>query len=134
MALRTWLRRCELDRRLVAGADPGASAELRRRAEKLRSRRERRGLAAALRRAVEDAERPPRWSAAAPVNRSAVLAERERLLLLARDLETAEDPPACGVALVERLLFDGDSALYRGSAPAALASELIKAQAALLLG
>jgi hypothetical protein len=81
-----------------------------------------------------DAERLQAWSAAAPLDRVAVLEERERLLLLARDLEAAQDAPPCAVALVERLLFEGDSPLYRGSGRRSLAGELVTVQAALLLG
>ena len=130
LRLRTWLARPELDRLLVEGGDSGDSSELRRRTEQLRSARERRRLAVALRQVIEAAEQPPRPSAAAPLDREAVLGARERLVELARDLEATEDPPARAVAMVERLLVDAASPLYL-PAGGPLESELIRARAAL---
>jgi hypothetical protein len=57
---RVWLKRGALDRRIARGADPSASPELDRRARQLTSRRTRAGLAAGIRRVVEEAEFPQR--------------------------------------------------------------------------
>jgi hypothetical protein len=129
LRLRTWLARPELDRLLVEGGGSGDSSELRRRTEQLRSDRERGRLAAALRQVIEAAEQPPRPSAAAPLDREAVLGARGHLLELARDLDATEYPPARAVAMVERLLGDAASPLYL-PAGGALESELIRARAA----
>ncbi len=133
LGLRTWIHRYELDRQLGEGADPRASRELGRRAQKLTSRRERHGLAVALGRAIRAAEDPPLISAAAPVDRAAVLGARELLMELAHDLETVDCAPPRAVALVECLLSDGDSPLYRSTRTNELKAELLRARAALLL-
>ena len=130
LRLRTWLDRPELDRLLVEGAGARDSSELRRRADQLRSARERRRLAAALRRLIEAAERPPWPSAAAPIDRLGVREARESVTALAGDLEAADDPPARAVAMVERLLADGASPLYVPDGRS-LESELRRARVAL---
>jgi hypothetical protein len=110
---RVWLRRGALDRRLADGASPAESPELARRARQVTSPRFRAGLAASLRAVVDNAERPRRGlSPVVPVRRDAVLAERELILELAAELESADDLKPRGIVLIERLLGDGASPLY----------------------
>ena len=131
--LRARLRRLSLERRLAMGESVWASPELRWRATQLTSARERSGLAKELDGLLEEAARPPRpRGAAAPLDRSGVLACEEPLRELAHDLRHAELVYACGVALVRRLLRDGGSPLY-GAAPEGQLDRSIRlARAALL--
>jgi hypothetical protein len=132
--VRVWLRRGSLDRSLAAGADPAASPELSRRARQLTSRRSRSTLAASVRSLVGAAESPPRgYTSAAPIQRQEILAERELLLELAADLESGDELKPRGIALVERLLIDGDSPLYLSGPGGALREALGQARAALYL-
>jgi hypothetical protein len=131
---RVWLRRGSLDRSLAAGADPAASPELSWRARQLASRRYRCGLAASIRNLLAAAEEPARrYSAAVAVQRREILAERERLLELAADLESPDELEPRGVALVERLLTDGSSPVYLSSPDGSLREALGQARAALYL-
>jgi hypothetical protein len=64
---RVFLQRASLAGRLAAGASPSDSPELARRAEQLRSPRNRRILATSLERVVDAAEEPPRpYSSSVP--------------------------------------------------------------------
>jgi hypothetical protein len=133
--VRVWLRRGSLDRSLAAGADPAASPELSRRARRLTSRRVRAGLAASIRNVVDAAGTPRRgYSAVVPIQRQAIIAQRELLLELAADLESGDELKPRGLALAERLLIDGDSPLYVEGPEAALREALGQARAALYLG
>jgi hypothetical protein len=106
------LRRRSLDRLLAAGGNPSWGADLGLRAQQLTRWRTRHALAQNLEHTIDDAQRPPRWSCAAPLDRPAVRAATPELLALAARLE-AEDPPAPeGVALAEQLVVDGSSPLY----------------------
>jgi hypothetical protein len=128
---RVWLRRASLDRSLAAGTDPAASPELERRARQLASARFRAGLAASIQNVIDAAEEPPRaLSAAVPLRRRAILTERPLLLQLAEDLHSGDELKPRGIALVERLLTDGGSALY---SEGNLHEELGRARAALHL-
>jgi hypothetical protein len=132
---RVWLQRGALDRRIAHGADPSASPELGRRARQLTSRRTRAGLAAGLRRVVEEADCPQRsYSAAVPVHRRQVLRERGFLVAIAEDLLSDDELSPRGIALVERLLRDGSSPLYSPTYEEALHAQLTHARAALHLG
>jgi hypothetical protein len=124
-----------LDRRLAAGASPGESAGLRRRARKLTSKRRRRELAAAIFRLVDEADGPAKpFSAAVPIQRRAVDACRELLLMVAEDLEdTGLRVNPKGVALVDQLLRDGGSPVYAPLGERALEEAVRHARAALLL-
>jgi hypothetical protein len=135
-ALRAWLFRRELDRRIAHGADPSASPELRRRARQLVSRGFRARLAAGLRRTIAAAEQPwqQRRTAQVPVQRGAILNERALLIGLARLLTEEETVSARGVARVEQLLTDGRSPLYYPAPRGALPAALRHARATLLLG
>jgi hypothetical protein len=129
-----WLRRGSLDRSLAAGKDPAASPALSRRARQLTSRRYRHGLAAAIRNLLDAAEERPRgFSAAVPVQRREVLAERELMLQLADDLESSDELKPRGIALVERLISDGGSPVYTSSPGGSLHGALVHAHAALYL-
>jgi hypothetical protein len=131
--LRVWLRRGSLDRSLAEGVDPAASPELARRARQLTSRRIRAGLAASVRNLLEAAEARPRFSAAIPVQRHAILAERVLLLGLIADLESGDDLKPRGIALVERLIIDGGSPVYVEAPDGSLHEALTQARAALHL-
>jgi hypothetical protein len=97
------------------GAPPPAAVLEERRAE-LVSRRERRTLAASVRRTLTNAQRAPRLSSQLPINRPAVRAERERLERLAALLADTDVPmPARGVARTHVLVTDPASPLYRGA-------------------
>lgn len=131
---RVWLRRGSLDRSLAAGADPAASPELSRRARQLTSRRSRAGLAASIHNLLSAAEERPRgYSSTVPVQRREILAERPLLLEIADDLESQQDLKPRGIALVERLITDGNSPVYMSSPESSLHEALNQARAALHL-
>jgi hypothetical protein len=124
-----WLRKGALDRSLAAGADPAASPELARRARQLTSPRFRAGLATSLRNVVETAERRPgAFTAAIPVRREQVRAQRRLILDLADDLESGDEIRPGGIVMVERLLEEGASPLY---VEGALREFLVQVRAAL---
>ena len=132
---RVWLQRGALDRRIALGADPSTSPELSRRARQLTSHRTRAGLAAGIRRVVEEAEYPQRaYSAAVSVHRREVLRERGFLVAIAEDLLSDDELSPRGIALVEALLTDGSSPIYSPAYEGALHAQLTHARAALHLG
>jgi hypothetical protein len=131
---RVWLRRGTLDRTLARGTDPSTTPELSRRARQLTSRRCRAGLAEGIRNLIQAAEAPRHpYSAAAPVQRNEILAERAFLLQLADELAGEEELSARGIALVEGLLTDGASPIYTPSPDGALHAALTHARATLHL-
>jgi hypothetical protein len=131
---RVWLRKASLDRSLAAGEDPAASSELSRRARQLTSRRRRAGLAASIRNLLDAAEERPRgFTVAVPIQRRAILGERQMLLQLAEDLESQDELKPRGIAIVERLLIDGGSPFYVDGPERALHGALVHAHAALYL-
>jgi hypothetical protein len=131
---RVWLRKASLDRSLAAGEDPAASPELSRRARQLTSRRRRAGLAASIRNLLDAAEERPRgFTVAVPIQRRAILGERQMLLQLAEDLESQDELKPRGIAIVERLLIDGGSPFYVDGPERALHGALVHAHAALYL-
>jgi hypothetical protein len=109
---RVFLRRGMLDRLLAAGADPTWEPELGLRAAQVAAPRKRRALAQSLGRAVLDAERPPRWSCAAPLDRDAVRAAAPELRALAAGLAQEATPAPQGVTLARQLLQEPGSPLY----------------------
>jgi hypothetical protein len=132
LALIASWRSAELDGQLAAGTSPGASALLAIRAERLITRRYRARVAAGLARAVRDAEATTHgFSAAIRTDRREVIAARTVLATLERRLRATEPVSAQGVALLESLLTDGGSPLYRPTEPGALGSQLRAAAAAL---
>jgi hypothetical protein len=122
----------ELDRQLAAGASPSASALLAIRSRRLIGRGRRARVAAGLARAAHDAAAiQPAFSAAVRPDRAEVIAARTVLATLTRRLRAPAPVSARGVALLESLLSDGTSALYRPTEPGALGSHLRAAAAAL---
>jgi hypothetical protein len=132
---RVFLQRGSLARRLAGGASPSDSPELARRAEQLRSPRNRRVLATSLERVIDAAEeRPHPHSSAVPLRRAEILSERDALLGLAVELrDTSHEVNVRGLALLERLLTDGDSPLYTATIDQTLDEAIRQARAALLL-
>jgi len=95
-----------------AGEAPAAAVLAERRAE-LVGRKERRMLAATLRRAVASAEKPPVRSARVPLDAAAVRAERAQIERLAAALSATDVPiSARGVARTSLLITDAMSPLY----------------------
>jgi hypothetical protein len=112
---RVFLRRRTLDRLLAAGADPAWDPELALRAARVSVPRRRRALADSLLRAVRDADRPPRWSCAVPLDRGAVQAAAPELRALAAALLDEAAPRPQAITLAEQLLRDPGSPLYAPS-------------------
>ena len=132
LALIAGWRAGELDRQLAAGTNPAAGTPLAVRGERLTSWRVRARVAGGLSRAVRDAEgRTHGFSAAVRPDRREVLAARTVLATLASRLRGAEPVSAQGVALLQLLLTDGTSPLYRCTERGALGSQLRAAAAAL---
>jgi hypothetical protein len=89
-------------------------------------------VAAGLTRAADDAVAGPHaFSAAVRPDAREVVAARVVLATLDRRLRASEPVSARGVALLESLLTDGISPLYRPTEPGALGSRLRAAAAAL---
>lgn len=131
---RVWLHRRDLDRELARGGDPHTNPALARRAEQLTSTRCRRSLAAGIERTLAAAEHPSRaLTSAVPLQRREILAARAGLLALAAELGGTDEVQPRGVALVQRLLTDGDSPLYRLRRVGELERAVRHAKAALLL-
>ena len=125
-------RAAELDRELAAGVSPRGSELLAIRSERLTGKRYRVRMAAGLARVVRDADATTRgFSAAVRPDRREVIAARTVIATLDRRLRAAEPVSAQGVALLESLLTDGTSPLYRPTEPGALGSRLRAAAAAL---
>jgi hypothetical protein len=102
-----------LTREIAAGADPNADEQLRLRADRLTSARERHAIAEGLRNAIAAAEHPDmHLTARAPVDTAAVLAARDALEELADALDRGWRARARGVAMAEVLVTDADSPLY----------------------
>ncbi len=110
------------------------SPELTRRAQQLGSVRRRHTLAAGLRRVIEDSERPTRViSAAAPIQRRAILHARTQLERLAAEVGGHDPVRLEGIARVQILLTDGTSPLFMALPEGALDDAVARAQAALSL-
>jgi hypothetical protein len=129
-----WLQAAELDRQLAAGASPRATAVLSIRASRITAPRSRRRLADGLARALRSAQdTTPGVSAAVRPDVREVLAARAVLVALDRRLRAPEPVTAHGLAMLQTLLTDGTSPLYRPGEPGALGSRLRAAAAALEL-
>jgi hypothetical protein len=126
--MRLWAR-ClcwSLDAKLAGGIDPASESALAARAEQLLDRRSRLRLARDLRRLVTECDESaaPAFSAAVPVVREQVAAAREMLLFAAEVLCFADRLEPRGVAMLTRLLRNGDSAIYVRGARGALLLQL----------
>lgn len=112
--VRTQLRD-RADRFIATGAGPAPTAAVLadRRAELVRAK-ERRMLAATLRRTVASADAPPVRSARVPFGTAAIRAERAQIERLAEALAATDRPVgARSVARASVLVTDGGSPLYR---------------------
>ncbi len=105
------------DRFIATGAGQAPSdAVLGERRAELVGKRQRRMLAATVRRIVESAQMPPLRSARVPIDRRAVCAEAPRLTQLAATLADTDVPvSARGVARTYVLVTDARSPVYRHS-------------------
>jgi hypothetical protein len=132
VTIAAWWRAAELDRQLAAGASPRASGALAERARRLTSARSRRrladGLAGTLRRAQDGATG---LTSAVRPHRREVLAARHVVVALDRRLRSTDPVTARGMAMLQMLLVDGNSALYQPTEPGALGSMLRAAAASL---
>jgi hypothetical protein len=110
-ALRCRLRRNAIDKELAAGAKPDSTECRHLRSSQLTGRRNRQALAAAVERHIAAATNIPPLDVL-PVNWRGVRAAAPHLDRLSQRLR--EDPRvrAQGVARIQLLLTDGDSALY----------------------
>jgi hypothetical protein len=121
LKLRVLLTRSRLDAELADGVDPHSTAMLELRATQLQRPRYRRQLAAALDERLIAALRGPRLpSSAVPVVRDQISEASGTLLSLAQVLRASESVHPRGIAMVLRLLSDGDSPLYHRTVPGAL--------------
>jgi hypothetical protein len=126
------LMRRRLDAELARGADPAGRPGLAARAHRLRTQRSREDMAAAIEDVIREADRPPRLSAAAPINRPAIRAARAELTDLAQQVRARPDAPARGLALVRLMVMDGASPLYGREPAEALLVTVGEARRALL--
>jgi hypothetical protein len=112
--LRLRVRRDELDRKLAAGVDPRHHQDLGRRAEELTGVAERRRIARAIRRVIDDVSDspPPPPRSLVPPGRPAVRACAPRLRAIAGRLRSDHTIPAAGVARVALLVDEPTSPLY----------------------
>jgi hypothetical protein len=118
----------QLDRDLLAGADPHRDPALERRGEKVCARRNREKLAAALEAVVARAERRDNsLTSSAPVHSHEVLEARTPLLDLACRLRCADHVDPQGVLLARRMLTDPASVLNSRSAGLAAAVRRVNA-------
>jgi len=125
LRLSVLLHRRRLDEQLAEGCGRGVADELTLRAHQLSDPVHRAGLAGALRRIVERAERPSGGlSSTVPPCRDAVIERREGLLGLADRLDGAASMSASAVARVELLLQDGTGPLFSARADRSIADGL----------
>lgn len=122
----------QLDRDLLAGADPHRNQALERRGERVCARRNRDKLAAALEAVVARAKHGgTSLSASAPVRSEDVLGARTQLEDLARRLHSDAEVDPQGVLLVRRLLTDPASALNSRAGAESLCAAVRQVNAAL---
>ena len=131
--VRTLIQREELTRALADGAAPSESEELALRAARLISRRNRKSFGRALRRTIDEAHRPPMSrSSAVIIRRGAVIDAEPEIRKLIDRLNGSQPVCARGVAIVERILTDGDrSPLYVSGERGSLRRAVLLATAAL---
>lgn len=132
LALLSRIHAGELDRQIAAGADLQSSPLLAARARSLVGARSRRHLAAGMTRVLKSTERSGYGlSAAVAPDRREVLAARVVIGTLERRLRSSAPVDPRGVAVLQRLLTDGASALYVPAEAGELGSLLRAAAAAL---
>jgi hypothetical protein len=132
LALIVGCRASQLDRELATGTTPQHSAVIGLRARRITAQRSRERVAAGLLRALGSAaENSPGFSAAVRPHRREVLDARIVLTAVAQRLLAPEAVTAHGVAMLQVLLTEGESPLYRPSEAGALGSRLRAAAAAL---
>lgn len=120
--LQALVRRERLDRELARGTHPARSAALEVRARQLGSPRSRRSLAVALEDAVAIARGARRASSAMPrLAQAEIRTAAPEMLELARELRTAPEVAAEGVARARLLVTDGLGPLYVCERPGELA-------------
>jgi hypothetical protein len=121
-----------LDRELAAGISLQSSEALALRGRRITGRRRRVSVARGLARVVRTAnDTSPGFTAAVPVNREEVLRARAVIEVIERRLCTPEPVMARGVAMLNELLTEATSPLYRPVEPGELGSQLRAAAAAL---
>jgi hypothetical protein len=115
-----------LDERLASGVDPGSDPALLLRARQLRSQRHRSRLATWVERLVDESDAPQTagLTSKVPIVREKVAEARESLLAVAELLRHGEQLRPRGIAMVERLLTDGESPLYRDAVRGAVALQV----------
>src|SRR5215210_6399624 len=134
-AWRTWSPPGRLDQLLLAGVNPDASHALRRRSRKLGRGRRRERLARGLVGAVKSAQaRRTPFTAAVPVQRAEVRANRALLLELACRIRTGDGARTAGLILARRLLTDGTGPLFVQEPPGALRSDAVTEAIVALVG
>jgi hypothetical protein len=130
-----WIAQCragQLDRELAAGKSAQASQVIARRADRITRRRSRGRLAdglASVRRSADDPR--PGLSAAVRPDVAGVLGARTVIEAVERRLRAPEPVRARGVAMLQLLLTENASPLYRPAGPGALAGSLRAAAAEL---
>jgi hypothetical protein len=111
--LRVRLRRDGLDRRIAAGEDTHADADLGRRAAQLSEPDTRRLIAATIDRVIDEAAGPPaRFSSKVPLARGAIVTCAPRHCEIAGRLEGDQQVAARGVAQAAMLVREDDSPLF----------------------
>src|SRR5579862_9594123 len=123
------IRSSTLDRALIAGGDPAASAQLAKRAAHLTAPATRAALASAIEARLRRVNERPSISRVMP-RREAVNAHAGALIELAARLRGPEPLYAPGIARVRELMTDGTGPLYRDDA-AALGRALAELTAAI---
>jgi hypothetical protein len=115
---RVRLQRHKLDRQLAMGADPNTNALLRERARQILTEKNRRSIAASLRRFLDDASSRPRpFSSRVPIARKAICDSRWDIEEIIRRLNAPTYFCPQGLAQLSLLLTDGASPLFGPGTP-----------------
>jgi hypothetical protein len=111
--LRVRLRRDGLDRRIAAGEDVYADADLGRRAAQLTEPDTRHRIAVTIDRVIDEAAEPPApFSSKVPLARAAIITCAPRLCEIAGRLDGDQEVAPRGVAQAAMLVREGDSPLF----------------------
>ncbi|HEY3188170.1 MAG TPA: hypothetical protein VGJ70_11890 [Solirubrobacteraceae bacterium] len=122
---KVWRERARLDAALAAGADPALDRALALRARQLTDPTSRRAMANAISNVLDAADEWLPASSRPPLQREAIAAARDRLMVVVEQLRQRAVIPAQGAALTSLLVWDSASPLY---SPIAEASVLAWAQ------